>query len=80
MRGMNIMPWLDAGKNTGTVGANSDTAIATRSIACRITNEAAFDNNETTATMGVVFGDAFGGYSLIGKISTFRNSIGWLSD
>ena len=27
-----------------------------------------------------VFGDAFGGYSLIGKISTFRNSIGWLSD
>jgi hypothetical protein len=49
------LPWLDAGKNTITVAADGDTAIATRSIACRITGEAAFDKNETSATMGVVF-------------------------
>ena len=49
------MPWLDRGKNTITVAADRDPAIATRSIACRITSDAAFNKNETTATMGVVF-------------------------
>ena len=32
------MPWLDQGKNTITVAADGDPAIATRSIACRITD------------------------------------------
>jgi hypothetical protein len=49
------MPWLDKGKNTITVAVDRDAAIATRSIACRITNEAGFNKNETTGTMGVVF-------------------------
>ena len=49
------MPWLDKGKNTITVAADRDPAIATRSIACRITPDAAFNKNETTGTMGVVF-------------------------
>ena len=49
------IPWLDAGNNTITVAADRDPAIATRSIACRITTDPAFDKNETTATMGVVF-------------------------
>jgi hypothetical protein len=49
------LPWLDKGKNTITVAADRDTAIATRSIACRITMDTAFDKNETSTTMGVVF-------------------------
>ncbi len=49
------LPWLDKGKNTITVAADRDTAIATRSIACRITTDTAFDKNETSTTMGVVF-------------------------
>ena len=49
------MPWLDKGKNTITVAVDRDAAIATRSIACRITNEAGFNKNETTGTMGVEF-------------------------
>jgi hypothetical protein len=49
------MTWLDKGNNTITVAADSDPAIATRSISCRITADPAFNKNETTATMGVVF-------------------------
>ncbi len=49
------VPWLDKGKNTITVAADRDTAIATRSIACRITADPAFNKNETSTTMGVVF-------------------------
>jgi hypothetical protein len=49
------MAWLDKGKNTITVAADGDRAIATRSIACRITADPAFNKNETTATMGVMF-------------------------
>jgi len=49
------LPWLGEGKNTITVAADADPAIATRSIACRITPDASFDQNETTGTMGVVF-------------------------
>jgi len=49
------LPWLGKGKNTITVAADADPAIATRTIACRITPDASFDKNETSGTMGVVF-------------------------
>jgi hypothetical protein len=49
------MTWLDKGKNTITVAADGDPAIATRTISCRITTDPAFNKNETTTTMGVTF-------------------------
>jgi hypothetical protein len=49
------LPWLGQGKNAITVAADADPTIATRSIACRITPDPAFDKNETTVTMGVTF-------------------------
>ncbi len=49
------LPWLGAGKNTITVAADGDPAVATRSIACRITADPSFTKNETSSTMGLVF-------------------------
>ena len=49
------MPWLDKGKNTITVATDGDPALATRTISCRITDDPAFNKNETTTTMGVMF-------------------------
>jgi hypothetical protein len=49
------LPWLGKGKNTITVAADADPAIATRSIVCRITPDPSFNKIETTGTMGVVF-------------------------
>jgi hypothetical protein len=49
------LPWLGKGNNTITVAADTDTGLATRTIACRITADAAFAKNETTSSMGVVF-------------------------
>jgi hypothetical protein len=49
------LPWLGQGRNTVTVAVEGDTAIATRTISCRITPDTAFDKNETTGTMGVMF-------------------------
>jgi hypothetical protein len=49
------LPWLGKGKNTVTVAADADPAIATRSIACRITADPSFTKNETSSTMGLVF-------------------------
>jgi hypothetical protein len=49
------LPWLGKGKNLITVAADADPAIATRTISCRITPDAAFTKNETTGTMGIVF-------------------------
>jgi len=49
------LPWLGKGKNTITVAADADPAIATRTISCRITPDTSFDKNETSGTMGVVF-------------------------
>ncbi|HKI17965.1 MAG TPA: hypothetical protein VKA15_08790, partial [Isosphaeraceae bacterium] len=44
------LPWLGKGKNTITVAAETDPAIATRTIACRITQDPSFDKNETSGT------------------------------
>jgi hypothetical protein len=49
------LPWLGKGSNTITVAADRDPAIATRSIACRITPDASFTKNETSGTMGLTF-------------------------
>jgi hypothetical protein len=49
------LPWLGRGRNKIQVAAEGDPAIATRTIACRITSDGAFARNETTGTMGVVF-------------------------
>lgn len=49
------LPWLGKGSNTITVAADRDPAIATRSIACRITPDAGFTKNETSGTMGLTF-------------------------
>ena len=49
------LPWLGKGKNTITVAADADPAIATRSIACRITPDPTFTKNETSTTMGLLF-------------------------
>lgn len=49
------LPWLGQGANTITVSADQDPAIATRSIACRITPDAGFTSNETSRTMGLLF-------------------------
>lgn len=49
------LPWLDKGMNTITVAADTDTGIATRSVAFRVTPDAAFNKNETSSSMGVVF-------------------------
>jgi hypothetical protein len=49
------LPRLARGKTTITVAAGDDPALATRTIACRITPDATFRKNETTRTMGVTF-------------------------
>jgi hypothetical protein len=49
------LPRLGRGRNTITVAADGDPAIATRSVACRIAPAGAKAGNETTATMGVAF-------------------------
>jgi hypothetical protein len=49
------LPWLGKGDNTITVAADPDTTLATRTINCRITPDAAFAQNETTQSLGVVF-------------------------
>lgn len=49
------LPWLGKGANTLTVAADADTQLATRTVSCRITNDAIFTKNETSGTMGVVF-------------------------
>jgi hypothetical protein len=49
------LPWLGKGKNTITVAADADSAIATRSVTCRITPDPLFTKNETSGTMGVIF-------------------------
>jgi hypothetical protein len=51
------LPWLGKGPNTITVAADRDPAVATRSIACRITStsDAGFTKNETSGTMGLSF-------------------------
>jgi hypothetical protein len=49
------IPWLGKGTNTISVSADADPAIATRSIACRITSDTAFTKNETSAAMGFRF-------------------------
>jgi hypothetical protein len=49
------LPGLGRGRTTITVSADGDPAVATRSIACRITPNAAFGKNETSGTMGVTF-------------------------
>jgi hypothetical protein len=49
------LPWLGIGMTTITVAADADPSIATRSIACRITPDPAFNKNETSTTMGIGF-------------------------
>src|SRR5205823_5036558 len=49
------LPWLGQGSNTITVAADRDTALAARTIACRITPDATFARNESSGSMGVVF-------------------------
>ena len=49
------MAWLGKGANTITIAGDSDTALASRAIACRITSDTHFTKNETTRTMGVTF-------------------------
>ena len=49
------LPWLGRGRNTITVACDGDPALATRTIACRITPDTAFTRNETTGTLGVEF-------------------------
>ncbi len=49
------LPWLGKGSNTLTVAADTDPAIATRTVNCRITPDTKFTKNETSGTMGVVF-------------------------
>lgn len=49
------LPWLAKGNNTITVAVDSNRAIATRTISCRITPDAAFTKNETAGTMGIGF-------------------------
>jgi hypothetical protein len=49
------MAWLGRGKNTITVAADGDPGIGVRTVACRITPDAAFSANETSASMGVTF-------------------------
>src|SRR5262249_28844515 len=49
------LPWLGQGSNTITVAADPDTTLATRTISCRISSDAAFAQNETTTSLGVVF-------------------------
>jgi hypothetical protein len=49
------IPWLGKGKNTITVAADQDNAIAWRGITGRITTNANFNKNETAATLGTVF-------------------------
>jgi hypothetical protein len=47
------LAWLGKGSNTITVAADADTALASRAISCRITPDAAFSKNETSASMGI---------------------------
>lgn len=49
------LPWLGTGTNTITVAADGDAALATRTTACRITDETRPERlkNETIASMGV---------------------------
>ncbi len=49
------LPWLGKGVNKITVAADRDTAIATRTVSCRITPDRVFAKNETSASMGVKF-------------------------
>lgn len=49
------LPWLGQGANTLTVAADRDKALASRTIACRITPDPSFIKNESTGSMGVVF-------------------------
>jgi hypothetical protein len=49
------LPWLGKGNNTITVAADADPSIATRSIACRITPDPSFKQNETSTSMGILF-------------------------
>jgi hypothetical protein len=49
------LPRLGRGRNTIHVSADGDPGVATRTVACRITPDAAFAKNETTGTMGVAF-------------------------
>src|SRR5262249_41616852 len=49
------LPWLDRGTNTITVAADREPGLASRAVSCRITSEAGFNKNETTASMGVTF-------------------------
>jgi hypothetical protein len=51
------LAWLGRGTNAITVATDSELgpALATRTVACRITPDATFSKNETTASMGVTF-------------------------
>jgi hypothetical protein len=49
------LPWLGRGRNTINVAADDDPALATRTIACRITPDASYTKNETTGTLGATF-------------------------
>jgi hypothetical protein len=49
------LPRLGKGANTITVAADRDSALAARTVACRITPDARFDKNESTGSMGVRF-------------------------
>jgi hypothetical protein len=49
------LPWLGKGNTAIIVAADGDPTIATRSIACRITTDPAFTQNETSTTMGIRF-------------------------
>jgi hypothetical protein len=49
------LPLLAKVRNTITVAADTDPALASRAIACRITPSASFSANESTGSMGVTF-------------------------
>jgi hypothetical protein len=49
------LPWLGKGKNAITAAADTDPAVATRSLAFKITPDPEFTKNETSGTMGVAF-------------------------
>jgi hypothetical protein len=49
------LPWLGKGGNTITVAADTDTALASRAITCRITQDKRFVKNESPDAMGLVF-------------------------
>jgi hypothetical protein len=49
------LPRLGPGSNTVTVAADRETALASRTVACRITPDAHFAKNESSGSMGVAF-------------------------